>query len=67
MSDATHRYVTDEEGRRIGVVLEIEEYQKLLAELEELESIRAYDRAKASGEQPIPFDQAVNEIERKRR
>lgn len=30
---------------------------------EELESIQAYDLAKASGEKPIPFDQAVREIE----
>jgi len=32
-----------------------------------LESIRAYDAAKASGEKPIPFEQAVAEIERSRK
>lgn len=45
---------------------DLETYHKLLAELEELESIRAYDAAKASGEKAIPFEQAVAEIERKR-
>ena len=40
--------------------------QKVLEELEELESIRAYDRAKASGDEAIPFDQAIAEIERSR-
>jgi hypothetical protein len=35
--------------------------------LEELESIRAYDAAKASGDEVIPFEQAVTEIERERR
>lgn len=43
------RYIVDEKGNRVGVLLDIEDYHKLLAELEELESIRAYDAAKASG------------------
>ena len=60
------RYIVDEKGNRVGVVLDIEDYHKLLAELEELESIRAYDAAKASGDEVIPFEQAVAEIERDR-
>jgi hypothetical protein len=58
------RYIVDEKGNRIGVLLDIEDYQKLLAELEELESIRAYDAAKASGDEAIPFEQAIAEIEK---
>ena len=58
------RYIVDEKGNRVGVVLDIEDYHKLLAELEELESIRSYDAAKASGEKVIPFEQAVAKIER---
>ncbi len=34
--------------------------------LEELESIRAFDAAKASNDEAIPFEQAVAEIERDR-
>lgn len=45
----------------------MEDFQKVLEELEELESIRAYDAAKASGDEVIPFEQAVREIEEKRR
>jgi hypothetical protein len=37
--------------------------RKGLAQEEELKSIRAYDLAKASGEKPVSFDQAVREIE----
>ncbi|HXK70852.1 MAG TPA: hypothetical protein PK455_06085 [Caldisericia bacterium] len=59
------RYVTDEKGDRIGVLLDIEEYLKLLEELEELESIYAYDEAKASNDEAIPFEQAISEIEQK--
>ena len=56
------RYIVDEKGNRIGVLLDIEDYNRLLAELEELESIRAYDAAKASGDEAIPFEQAIAEI-----
>jgi hypothetical protein len=61
------KYVTDRRGQKIGVVLSIEDYKKVLADLEELESIRAYDAAKASGEEAIPFQKAMQEIERSRR
>ena len=58
------RYVVDEKGRRVGVLLDIGDYRRILDELEELESIRAYDVAKASGDEAIPFEQAIEEIER---
>jgi hypothetical protein len=62
--DTLHeRYVVDRNGQRIGVLLDIAEYHKLLEEVEELEAIRAYDAAKASGDEIIPFEQAVAEIE----
>lgn len=50
------RYITDRAGNRIAVVLELEQYRKLLEAVEELEAIRAYDEAKASGDEVIPFD-----------
>ncbi len=67
MSPFNERYVVDGKGERIGVVLDISEYQRILEELEELESIRAYDAAKTSKEEAIPFAQAVNEIEQQRK
>ena len=57
------RYVVDDQGNRISVVLDIADYQELLEESEELESIRAYDAAKASGDQAVLLDQAIAEIE----
>jgi hypothetical protein len=57
------KYIRDRQGRRIGVVLPLAEYKKLLADLEELDSIRAYDEALASGDEVIPFQQALKEIE----
>jgi len=60
------KFVTDDSGKRVGVLLDIDDYRRLLEELEELDSIRAYDAAKASNETPIPFDQALREIEIRR-
>ena len=66
MTSVSEKYLVDENGERVEVLLPIEEYRKILAELEELESIRAYDAAKASHDEAIPFDQAVREIEQDR-
>ncbi len=63
MSKFEENYVIDEKGNRIGVILDITNYRKLLEEVEELESIRAYDAAKAPGDEAIPFEQAISEIE----
>jgi hypothetical protein len=60
------RYLVDEKGNRVGVFLDMDDYRQLLEALEELESIRAYDAAKASGDEAVPFTQAVAEIERDR-
>ena len=66
MSEFNERYLVDENGTRLGVLLDVKDYQRLLSDIEELESIRAYDAAKASGETPVPFNVAVNEIEQNR-
>jgi len=66
MPQIKERFVVDAEGHRSHVLLDVEDYRRLLTALEELESIRAYDAAKASGDETIPFDEAVAEIERSR-
>ena len=60
------RFVVDDEGNRVGVLLDIAEYQEILDELEELESIRAYDAAKMEINESIPIDEALKEIEQER-
>jgi PHD/YefM family antitoxin component YafN of YafNO toxin-antitoxin module len=61
------KYVINRRGKKVGVVLDIEDYKKMLADLEELESIRAYDAAKDSGDETVPFLKATQEIERSRK
>jgi hypothetical protein len=63
MNAFKERYIVDEKGNRIGVILDIADYHQLLEDLEELECIRAYDAAKASEDEAIPFEQAIAEIE----
>ena len=67
MISVKEKYVVDEKGKRVGIMLDMKEYQKILLALEELDSIRAYDRAKSSKEKPVPFSRAVIQIERKRK
>jgi len=63
MSTNKEQFVIDESGNKTAVLLEVERYVELLEAQEELESIRAYDEAKASNSESIPFAQAVKEIE----
>ena len=60
------RYVVDENGKRVGVLLDIKEYERMVEEIEELEDILAYREAKAALEsgqdEAIPLEQAMQEI-----
>ncbi|MBF2056085.1 MAG: hypothetical protein IGQ45_02445 [Cyanobacterium sp. T60_A2020_053] len=57
------KYLTDVEGNRIGVLLDIKDYEKLLQESEELEAIRAYDLAISMDDEEIPFEVVTAKIE----
>ncbi len=64
------RYLPDENGKPIGVVLDIEEYERLREIEDEMEDIRRYDEAMAARQRgesdAIPWEQAKREIERER-
>ena len=61
------QFVVNERGERVAVVLSIEEYEKILEELEDREAIREYEEAKASGETHVPLEEAIARIERNRK
>jgi PHD/YefM family antitoxin component YafN of YafNO toxin-antitoxin module len=68
------RYVVDENSKPVAVLLDIQEYERMVGELEEFEDIlarRAYDEAKAELERGedelIPWEQAKREIEEERK
>ena len=60
------RYIVDENGKRTGVILLVEEYERTIEALEDLEDVRLYDEAKAAlqrGEsEVVPLEQAMREI-----
>ena len=64
MVDLKERYLVDDRGNRLGVLLDVDQYQQIIEELEELESVRAYDAARTSGDEAILFEQVIAEIER---
>ena len=47
MVNGREKYVSDDQGNRVAVLLEVEEHRRLLDALKELESIRTYDAAVA--------------------
>jgi PHD/YefM family antitoxin component YafN of YafNO toxin-antitoxin module len=58
--------VIDRKRKPRAVLLPYSEWSRLLADMEELDDIRAYDRAKARGDAAVPFEQAVRELKKKR-
>jgi len=63
MGAVRQQFIEDNQGKRIAVLMPIDQYNKMLEQLEEIDDIRAYDAAKAEEDEVIPFDQAVKEIE----
>ncbi len=66
MGALRQQFIEDKQGNRIAVLMPIDQYNKLLEQLEEIDDIRAYDAAKAEEDEVIPFDQAANEIKKER-
>lgn len=64
MNTSETQFVTDDAGQRIAVMVGVDRYQQLLEAVEEIDSVRAFDAAKASGDDAIPFEDAVIEIEK---
>jgi PHD/YefM family antitoxin component YafN of YafNO toxin-antitoxin module len=69
MIEINERYITDADGNRVAVVLDMEAFERLMAELEDLEdlkAIRAYEAAKAAGDpeaEAVPLEQVITEYE----
>lgn len=66
MGALRQQFIEDKQGNRIAVLMPIDQYNKMLEQLEEIDDIRTYDAAKAEKDEIISFDQALNEIERER-
>lgn len=58
-------FVVDHKDQKKAVIVPIAEWQRLMEVVEELEDIRAYDKAKARPEDLVPFEEAVRQIKTK--
>lgn len=56
------KFVTDHNGNKIAVQIPLDLYEKLIADSEELEDIKAYHEAKAAKSETVPFSVAFEEI-----
>lgn len=63
----TEQIVTNKKGKAIAVQIPLTQYKKLLELAEEMEDIKAFDRAIKRKNDFIPFDEAVKELKAKRK
>jgi PHD/YefM family antitoxin component YafN of YafNO toxin-antitoxin module len=63
MSSFHPEYLVDDQNRKKAVVLPISEWRRIVEELEELDDIRAYDKAKSQPSESIEFDEAVRRMQ----
>ena len=64
MGPTDTQFVTDDAGRRVAVLIGIDQYRAFLEAVDEIDAIRAYDEAVRHRGESIPFEDAVAEIER---
>lgn len=64
--DLKPQFITNAGGQRVGVILEMDVYLKVVEALEDWLDRADFDEALAEPSEVIPFDQAIAEIERQR-
>ena len=62
MIKSEEKYILDEKGNKVEVILSYDYYKSLLAEIEEKEELKAFDKAKSDNDEVLDFDTAINEI-----
>ena len=67
MISTKEQFLVDEKGNRTAVLIDVKRYHEFLEALEEIDSIRAFDRAKSANDEAISFSQAVKETENSRK
>tara|TARA_B100000965_G_C19533828_1_gene732351 strand:- start:302 stop:499 length:198 start_codon:yes stop_codon:yes gene_type:complete len=59
-----NQYITNEDGKKVAVILSMKDYNKMLEDLEMLEDIKLYDMSKKSKQLFVDADKAFEEIEK---
>ena len=63
----TEQIITNKRGKAVAVQIPLTQYKKLLELAEEMEDIKAFDRAMKRKKEFIPFEQAIKELKAKRK
>lgn len=56
------QYITNANGERTSVILSIEEYERLLEEVEDAEDVKLYDKAKAAKQEFVDAKDAFVDV-----
>lgn len=57
------QFVTDNNGNKVAVIIPIDDYNKIVEDLEELDDIKLYDIAKKDKQVFLDAEEAFKEIE----
>jgi len=60
------QFITDNNGKKLSVILSIATYQKMIDKLEEIKDIKSFNKAKEGPQEFIDAEEAFEEIEKSR-
>lgn len=63
MNATKQKFVVNRKGKPVQVLIDIDDFEKMMEELEELDCIRSFDEAKKGKYKVVPFLKAIEEIE----
>lgn len=64
--DMDTKFITDTKGKKLAIILPINEYKEMLEKFEEMEDIKLYDKALENPEENIAAEEAFLLIEKER-
>lgn len=62
-----NQFITDEGGKKAGVLLPVKDYEKMLDDLDEYACIKAYDKVNSRKMEFATAEEMFNAIEKKRK
>ncbi len=58
------KYIVNEQGHKTAVILSLHDWKIIQEMLEDLDDIRAYDKAIAEPSEPVLWNEAINELKK---
>jgi hypothetical protein len=57
------KYIIDQAGNKISMMISVPEFESIMEKLEEIEDVQLYDKVKQSDEPSIPIDETFELLE----